>query len=79
MNKLQSAFEKTLEAVKKKGAELSVDADISAYFWNLYGESYHPYVSRQVSADLYSYDEHLEFLVNWATDRWMFMTEYFAE
>ncbi|HCH67862.1 MAG TPA: hypothetical protein DEV98_04400 [Clostridiales bacterium] len=79
MNELQSAFEKTLEAVKKKGAELSVDADISAYFWNLYGESYHPYVSRQVSADLYSYDEHLEFLVNWATDRWMFMTEYFAE
>ena len=79
MNELQSAFKKTLEAVKKKGTELSVDADISAYFWNLYGEKYHPYVSHQVSAALYSYAEHLEFLVNWATDRWMFMTEYFAE
>ncbi len=70
MEELDTAFKDTLQAVRTKGAELKLDADKSNLFWETYGTNYHQYVSSQVSSKLYSYEEHIDFLVNWAEERW---------
>ena len=70
MEELESALEKTLEDVRTKADELEYAADANAYFWDLYGENFPPYVSGQVSGYLSSYEEHIDFLVNWTIDRW---------
>ena len=70
MNELQTAFEETIEAVRQKADELEGAIDMNAYFWNLYGQKYHPYVNSQVSRSLHSFDEHIDFLISWAETRW---------
>lgn len=75
IKELSPAFKATLEAVRAKAAELKVDADINAGFWDLYGTSFHQYVSSQVSANLNSYEEHIDYLVDWSETRWQDMLD----
>lgn len=70
MNELSKDFTQTLEDVRNKSAELEGAADANAFLWDLYGTYFHPYVSGQVSGHLYSYKEHIDFLVNWSKERW---------
>ena len=70
MNELASAKDETLAALRDKADELRTGADRNAEFWNMYGRNYHGNVSGQVSSALHSYDEHIDFLVNWVNTRW---------
>ena len=70
MNELDAALTEALSRMETTGAYLKDDADLNAEFWDLYGRSYHSYVSSQVSRRLYSYDEHIDFIVNWTLERW---------
>ncbi|MBQ9467576.1 MAG: Ig-like domain-containing protein [Clostridia bacterium] len=70
MNALIDALRDAISDMRAKGKEIEYAADTNAYFWNLYGEDFHPYVSYQVSGDLYSYKEHVDFIVSWVNDRW---------
>ncbi|MBP3321631.1 MAG: CotH kinase family protein [Clostridia bacterium] len=70
MEEIQPAFEATMEAIKAYGESLEGAADMNAMHWDMYGNNFHQYVSSQVSSRLYSYPEHIEFLVEWSTERW---------
>ena len=70
MEELTPALNETLEEIDRKAAELKNAADANAYFWNMYGRSFHQYVSGQVSRSLTSYEEHIEFLKDWTLNRW---------
>ncbi|MBE6543513.1 MAG: hypothetical protein E7675_03865, partial [Ruminococcaceae bacterium] len=76
MKELDTDFKATLDAVKSKGDELESSADKNAIFWNMYGHRYHSYVSSNVSSDLYTYDQHIDYLINWAELRWSVMVEF---
>ena len=75
MKELQTALNETLEEVQNKANELSAAADLNAYFWDMYGRNFHQYVSSQVSGNLYSYQEHIDFLKDWTETRWDIMIE----
>ena len=70
MTELGSALLDTLDAVRLTGEFLENDANRNAEFWNLYGRNYHGYVSSQVSGALHTYDEHLQFILDWTVERW---------
>ncbi len=76
MNELEDEFKDTLKAVKDKADELETSADKNANFWKMYGSKYHPYVSSNVSSQLNSYDEHIDYIVNWTECRWDVMIEF---
>ena len=75
MQDLDDDFAKVIDDVKAKGAELYIAGDRNATFWNMYGNHFHSYVSGNVSSDLYSYQEHIDYLVIWMTARWDWMKE----
>ena len=75
MVELDPAFKQTMQAVRDQAAILEDAADQNAEFWDMYGNKYHNYVSSQVSSYLYSYDEHIDFLVDWSETRWETMKE----
>lgn len=70
MAELDNAFALTIEALSAKPEEIGKAADLNANFWNAYGRRYHMYVSGNVSGDLYSYQDHVDYLVYWTTARW---------
>ena len=70
MAELDSSFNTMLAELDAKKTELGAAADKNAYFWNMYGRQYHGYVSAQVSTNLTTYTEHIDFLINWTTGRW---------
>lgn len=78
MTELDDDFKDTLAAVRNKANELESSADKNAVFWNMYGNKFHGYVSSSVSLELYSYDEHINFLINWASIRWDIMKTFFS-
>ncbi len=78
MTELDDEFKDTLSAVRNKADELESSADQNAIFWNMYGNRFHGYVSSSVSFDLNSYDEHIDFLINWASARWDIMKNFFS-
>lgn len=73
MNGLDNDLKDTIDAVKEKGAELKASIDENAKFRNMYGNKFHGYVSSGVSSELNSYDEHIDFLVDWTEERWQVM------
>ncbi len=75
MNDLDDDFAKVIKDVKAKGEELYIAGDRNATFWNIYGNHYHAYVSGSVSSDLYSYQEHIDYLVIWMQARWDWMKD----
>ena len=75
MHALDGAFAETIKALRRKADELEGAIDMNAIFWNLYGTKYHPYVNSQVSRDLHSFDEHIDFLLDWAEIRWETLRE----
>ncbi len=75
MEELDSAFDLTIKDVKAKGEELYFAGDRNAVFWNMYGNHFHSYVSGQVSSDLHSYQQHIDFLVAWMEARWIWMKD----
>lgn len=72
MNSLVSdgTFRTVISNVQKMGSFLTSAADKNNQQWNVYGNHYHSYVSWQVSANLRSYAEHINYLVNFASQRW---------
>ncbi|MBQ9467638.1 MAG: CotH kinase family protein [Clostridia bacterium] len=70
MSDLLDELEDTVNTVRATGAFLKEDADRNAEFWNMYGTHFHAYVSGDVSRDLTTYDEHIDFIANWTYERW---------
>ena len=79
MKELDDVLTETLQAVRDKAKEIEGAADANAYFWNMYGRSFHAYVSSQVSRYLDSYEEHIDFLVDWTVERWENMKTHISE
>lgn len=75
MVEVTEMLEVTKEGIMATGAVLKSAADRNDERWGIYGNSFHGYVSYQVSGSLYDYDEHLTFLCDWIDDRWEWMTE----
>jgi uncharacterized protein YjdB len=70
MDELRPHFEATIKAIETLGVDLEGAADMNANHWDMYGNKFHSYVSSGVSSNLYSYQEHIEFLVEWTTERY---------
>ena len=78
MADLDDDFDATLKEIRNKGNELESSADLNANFWDMYGSRFHGYVSSQVSSELNSYDEHIDFLVSWSENRWEYMRSFIS-
>ena len=78
MAEIEDDFMSVLDLVEQTAEQIKPAADESANFWKMYGTRYHGYVDRQVSSDLHSYDEHINFLVNWSTNRWEYMKNFIS-
>lgn len=78
MSELDDDFAATLKEVKNKANHLESSADKNAFFWNMYGNRFHGYVSNDASYNLQNYDEHIDFIVNWSTSRWNYMKDFLS-
>ncbi len=76
MAELDDDFTATMTTLGTTAEMLKADADKNALFWKMYGTKYHPYLENQVSKDLNSYEEHIDFLKTWSTERWQIMKDY---
>ncbi|MBQ8399041.1 MAG: CotH kinase family protein [Clostridia bacterium] len=79
MKELEPAIAETIEEIKKLGLELEGAADLNALHWDMYGNSFHSYVSSQVSYYLNCYPEHIDFLTSWTESRWMILYDMLNE
>ena len=70
MKEIEPLVEETLREIKRMQAVLEEDADKNDELWNVYGEKYSIYPSDQVSVKLKSYEEHVDFLIEWTEERW---------
>ena len=70
MEQIAPLVEKTLQDVKAMQAVLEPAADQNDTLWNIYGEKFSIYPSNQVTVKLKSYEEHVDFLINWTETRW---------
>ncbi len=70
MEQISPLVEQTLEDVKAMQAVLEPAANQNDTRWNIYGEKFSIYPSDQVSVKLKSYEEHVDFLINWTETRW---------
>ncbi|MBQ9151883.1 MAG: CotH kinase family protein [Clostridia bacterium] len=70
MEEIEPLVQETIEEVKRMQAVLEEAADQNDERWNVYGEKFHVYPSDQVSVKLKSYEEHVDFLINWTEERW---------
>ena len=70
MAEVQPLVESTLDAVEAMMLYLEEAADANHLRWNLYGQKFSVYPSDQVSVNLHSYEEHVEFLTSWVEKRW---------
>ncbi len=70
MEQISPLVKKTLLHVKGLQAMLEPAADQNDALWNVYGEKFSIYPSNQVSVKLKSYEEHVDFLINWVETRW---------
>ena len=62
-----------LRAVQMQGEVLTPAADRNDARWHIYGRKFQYYLHRQVSKDLNSYQDHIDFLCNWIEIRWNWM------
>ncbi len=79
IKELEPAMNETIEEIKKLGLELESAADLNALHWDMYGNSFHSYVSSQVSYYLNCYPEHIDFLTSWTESRWMILYDILSE
>lgn len=70
MKQIAPCVDKTLEEIRSMMPVLREAADANDERWNVYGEKFSIYPADQVSVKLKSYEEHVEFLVNWVDTRW---------
>ena len=70
MEQIVPLLEETLKDVKAMQAVLEPAADQNDALWDVYGEKFSIYPSSQVSVKLKSYEEHVNFLVKWTSERW---------
>ena len=70
MEQVEPMLRKTLEKLMQMIPKLKKAADQNDERWHIYGEKFSIYPSDQVSVDLESYPEHVEFLINWTQKRW---------
>ena len=70
MEQIEPLVEKTLQHVKSMQAILEPAADQNDRLWNVYGEKFSIYPSPLVSVKLKNYEEHVDFLIKWTTERW---------
>lgn len=70
MEQITPLVEETWEYVKSLQPILEPAADQNDRLWNVYGEKFSIYPSNQVSVKLKNYEEHVDFLINWTTERW---------
>ena len=70
MKQIEPLVEETLQDVKGMQALLETAADQNDERWNVYGEKFSVYPSDQVSVKLKSYEEHVDFLIDWTDERW---------
>ncbi len=70
MEQVKPMLNKTLEELAQMIPKLKNAADRNDERWHIYGEKYSIYPSDQVSVELESYAEHVEFLINWTKKRW---------
>jgi hypothetical protein len=70
MEQITPLVEETWKYVKSLQPILEPAADQNDRLWNVYGEKFSIYPSNQVSVKLKNYEEHVNFLINWTTERW---------
>lgn len=70
MEQITPLVEETWKYVKSLQPILEPAADQNDRLWNVYGEKFSIYPSNQVSVKLKSYEEHVNFLISWTTERW---------
>ncbi len=75
LKQLTPMFEETCTEIRNKAEEIYIAADRNCTLWNLYGNHFHSYVSSNVSSNLYSYDEHIDYLIDWMESRWQWMLD----
>lgn len=75
MEEIEPLVGQTLLAVKSMMPILEEAADQNHDRWNLYGVKFSVYPADQVSVNLHSYEEHVEFLVSWVEKRWDKLTK----
>ena len=78
MDELRPQFEATIKAIEELSIELEAAADMNANHWDMYGNHYHNYVSSSASSYLYTYREHIEFLIIWTEDRYENLYEFIS-
>ena len=69
LEEIKPLVEETLTEVRRMAVILEPAADQNDLRWNLYGEKFSVYPANQVSVDRISYDDHVDFLVEWADVR----------
>ena len=70
MKQIEPLVEQTLQHVKSMQVILEPAADQNDRLWNVYGEKFSIYPSPLVSVKLKNYEEHVDFLIKWTTERW---------
>ncbi len=75
MAELEGAFRETMNEVAKTAEELRKSTDKNCNFWNIYGNRYHSYISREASLHLQNYDDHINYLIDWTNARWEILKE----
>ncbi len=73
MKQLDPTIKKLYKDIRNKAEGMYSEADRNATFWDMYGNNFHVYVSGQVSSNLHSYAEHIDFILLWMEYRWEWM------
>lgn len=71
MEEIGPLLTETLQEMERMKDILEPAADLNHELWSVYGEKFSIYPADQVSVKLKSYEEHVDFLINWTEERWM--------
>ena len=71
-------FLQAIRDMEHKAQEIRAAADYSNNYWKVYGNQYHKYIAFQVSKNLHSYEDHINFIENWLLARWNSFYEIFS-
>jgi hypothetical protein len=75
MEEIEPLIGQTLLAVQCMMPVLEETANQNHDRWNLYGVKFSIYPADQVSVNLHTYEEHVDFLVSWVEKRWEKLTK----
>ena len=75
MTELEPYMEALPQRLRDLSPLLAPASDRNHERWGIYGRNYAPYVTEKASAALDSFDEHLDYLLQWTDKRWRRMEQ----